>query len=302
MKRGFPMVRVEANGFALSRFWFSTLQPFTRYIGLPIEYIPKRSSCMHLLSMLYFRKISPGGMVVLLGLIIQQAIGQSQRWSVSLKAGLGLTGVWATQPAWSYLYRNQTEIYRPRLGSLFGTKTSYQLSGHFRLVTGLELQTMTDEFERGGIRISDQQYIQSKWARYHARRLQIPLTLNYLFVARPRSVYVLAGVLPSYLLHMQGKMTDYPGDDQIDRYVFDLDMEPWGLLKRKTPRFQLPLLAGVGGAIGERWQLELTYQYVSKPLEYVRSPYNSMREVPPDVSRLNRSIFLSASYRLGAIR
>ena len=214
------------------------------------------------------------------------------RWNVSLKAGAGWTGVWETRDSPYSIIEGFKERFVPNRGLVIGAQVNYRLSPRFGIDVGLEYQTMKDElqrsFDKGG----------SAWEVNYsvynsARRVQMPLQLRYQFSSRPQSVYVLAGVAAGYLRSVELYVSDQEIYD-IPFKLIDRSQLPRGYL----PRYQFPLLAGVGVSVGRHVAFELIYQYMHREMEFLRyDPRFTTIGLTPSVSRMNRGLFLSAKYR-----
>ncbi len=215
------------------------------------------------------------------------------RWNVALKAGAGWTGIWETRDSPYSIDKGFREQFTPNRGILVGAQVSYRLSSHFGIDAGLEYQAMKDEVQRSFDNGNPMWEVKPKPIYNSARRIQVPLQLRYQFSSRPQSFYVLAGVIAGYLHSVE-----------IDLVGFRKYNVPFTILDRgnlargRLPRYQFPLLAGIGMSVGRHIAIELTYQYMGREMEFLRyDPGFTLIGLTPSVSRMNQGLFLSAKYR-----
>ena len=214
------------------------------------------------------------------------------RWNVSLKAGAGWTGVWQTRDSPYSIIDGFKERFVPNRGLLIGAQVNYRLSPRFGIDVGLEYQTMKDELQRSFDNGNPSWVVKPSPVYNSARRVQVPLQLRYQLSSRPKSVYVLVGVLAGYL---QSVEIDIPG---FRKYDVPFKLIDRSQLPRDLPRYQFPLLTGVGMSVGRHVAFELTYQYLKRPMEFLRyDPRFTTIGLTPSVSRMNQGLFLSAKYR-----
>ncbi len=230
--------------------------------------------------------------LALLCLSVSQLAAQP-RWNVALKAGAGWTGVWEARDSPYSISQGFKERFIPNQGIQVGAQVNYRLTSRFGIDIGLEYQTMKDELQRSFSNGNPIWEVEPSSVYNSARRIQVPLQVRYQLSSHPKSVYVLAGVIAGYLRSVE---IDIPGFRQYDVpfHILDSGRLPRGDL----PRYQFPLLAGIGVSIGRHVALELTYQYMKRPMEFLRyDPTFTTIGLTPSVSRLNQGLFLSAKYR-----
>ena len=215
------------------------------------------------------------------------------RWNVALKAGAGWTGTWESRDSPYSISQGFKERFVPNQGIILGVQVNCRLSSHFGIDAGLEYQTMKDELQRSFDNGSPIWEVKPSPVYNSARRIQIPLQIRYQFSSRPHSACVLAGVLAGYLRSVEIDIPDFR------TYNVPFDILDNGRLPRgDLPRYQFPLLAGVGVSVGRHVALELTYQYMKRPMEFLRyDPGSTTIGLSPSVSRMNQGLFLSVKYR-----
>ncbi len=230
--------------------------------------------------------------LVVMSLSVSHLLAQP-RWNVALKAGAGWTGIWRTQDyRFPYPPKGVKEHFTPNIGTQVGTQISYRVSRHFGLDIGLEYQTMKDRYQTTYNNGTTFWYTDSPPTYNTAQRMQLPFRVRYQFTSQPRSMYLVAGVMAAYLRNVE---RDYAG---YRKYVVPLDVTSNELPRGRFSREQFPLLAGAGMSIGRHVALELIYQYMNQPMEFLDfDPGSTGLGVLPSISYMNQGLFLSASYR-----
>ncbi len=215
------------------------------------------------------------------------------RWNVALKAGAGWTGIWETRDSPYSIAKGFRERFIPNRGMMAGAQVNYRLSPRFGIDIGLEYQIMKDEVQRSFDNGNPMWEVKPKPIYNSARRIQVPLQVRYQLSSRPKSVYVLVGVLAGYLKSVELYVSERERYD-VPFHILDRGRLPRGDL----PRYQFPLLAGVGVSVGRHIGLELVYQYMGREMEFLRyDPGFTTIGLAPSVSRMNQGLFLSVKYR-----
>lgn len=235
-------------------------------------------------------------LLAVLSLSVSQLAAQP-RWNTAIKAGAGWTGIWQTQDyPYPYQTKGTKEHVMPNTGVQIGTQVSYRVSRHFGLDIGLEYQTMKDKYQLS-YNDGTQFWHKTSPETYNtAQRIQLPFRVRYQFTGNPRSPYLIAGVMAGYLRNVERDYTGYR------KYTIPFDVNDKQLIHGPFTRKQFPLLVGVGVSVGRHVALELVYQYMNRPMEFLDlAPRSVGPDIPTSASYMNQGLFLSASYRFKKI-
>lgn len=232
-------------------------------------------------------------------LVNHAAMAQRPRFTVGLKAGVGLSGTNRKE----FLENNpplsvMADQYRPRRTEAVGLRLNYRLIRRLHLTLDAEYQRLRDYRQgdwtflaNGGVRF---EYTNRYENRFN--RIQMPLTLRVdVLTTEKTALYLRGGV---QFARLWGGHTEYVFSSNIptiygESRSYDI---PLDIPANRHLRTEWMPVAGVGWQAGRHLALELTAHFGRK-LSYDRFDPGSTKVLPPnDRSWANRDGVFSAVF------